>query len=1372
MAGESVKGLSLAQIRELAAKKKKQADENSSSNQTIKRQLSKDGQYPLSSFEEGFYYYEKLSANKSSATNPYPVIIEFQDDIQQEFLKPAVNALIQKHDILRTTFHEESGGRLYQYVHNDLPAAVYIKDISALDESEKEQFVSGYVKNQIETTSFDLARGPLVRIDFVIMSAHKLAILPDLHHIISDGWSMSLLVKGFIENYLMLSNGRPPTGKLPGSLEYHDYAQMESQRRAEGGYKEGLDYWIARLDGVEGTLNFPLDIPRSRESDWTCGAVSIPMPSTMAEGISYYCKQQHVTQFHVLLSVWTLLMAQYSGQDDIVIGAPFANRGQPQTQDMIGIFMNVLPLRNSIDKDCSFSTFTRQVYQSVTEATQYEYVPYQIILDNIQVERTASMVPLFQSMMTYQVFPHYSQNQYFKYHPHKVDSGIARNDLNIWIENNAEDEGYTLTLYYRTSLFKKESIQQILDNFCSYTEQLLKQPDQALKDVSILDSENINKTWESSLATPLIIQHTVLDEFKRAVLDSPEAIAIHDSQTAYTYQELDRRSSRLAGYLSGLSLRAGDNIGVFLPKGVESIVSILAIWKLGACYVPIDIKSDEARIHHIINDAKIRSLVFKGTKQETRALPNVDVQVDLDLLDDISEFSTPLFSTLLSSQAYIIYTSGTTGVPKGVVVTHEQLSHYITAVRPKLDLPACASYAMMTSFTTDLAHTVLFSALSNAGSLWIIDDSLLSDPTSLLEEFRRQKVDCMKITPSLMHALLVDETHVDIIPSSVLVIGGESCPSSLASHIQKLRPACRIINHYGPTETTVGVSTHLYSSEHDSDAATLPIGQPLFGSHLVVVDDHLRPLPDGIPGQLCVVGTQTARYQSEQGLSGFNSHPLDASRRLYLTGDRCRKNSQGEFEFLGRNDRQVKIRGFRVDLAEVEVILKTIFTQANVVVFTTQDDQRRNYLTACIAGEYSQQNQQRLQAVADARLVHFMRPSSWIWLEEMPYTASGKIDVNKLKQEASVFSQKETASPDTQTEKQLADLYVQVLNKGEPDVTDDFMALGGDSLIALDIVVKLNALFGTNITVGYFFEKGSIRNLARAIDLREESMGLFGSSSLPILNAAKESAERPWLMVHPAGGNILCYQPMIKGLGTDTPLYGVQVSDFTQVHDYDKSIRTLAAHYLEQFPDIETLSHWVIGGWSLGATIAVEIGRQIGEQVGRYPDLVVLDQPAPAVQGDIGRDLSTTERMAYFAYKIGLFTGHDFNISGEALEAMTEIERSALFLRYFKQAGLVPESVTSEQFTSFLQILMDHIAASDQYELDHYPGNIIVAEAEQLLPGRYHLDQPGLGWQRLTPKALKVVKVDATHISMMKEEVLTSLTAELRDQTRELCNDD
>ncbi|QIJ86175.1 amino acid adenylation domain-containing protein [Vibrio coralliilyticus OCN008] len=1347
--------MGLEELKRLAREKKQQKaqlmEESRSSTTEPKRKI-----FPLTNAQKSIWTLDQFLEDNKAYNNPLAITCHIDHEFEPDRVERALTKMVNNHDIFRTTIRVVDGEPC-QCIDNQPSFDFGFDDITAMPEADKNQWVMRVAREE-GRKNFDLTNGPLFRWRMAKTQPGEYIIMLTFHHIISDGWTVSLCFKEFMSTYFGQA--------IDHAAQFTDYALKESRWLEEGEYEQGLNYWRDKLSGVQGVLELATDHPRPDTLNFEGSYVSHPLDADFCHQLQSCAAKQGATTFHLMLAAYQLLLHKYSSQNDIVIGVPFANRSDAQTQEMMGLFMNTLPLRFNLNDDLPLSAVIEAAKTESEEAIAYQNVPFNRILDVVDYSRDARVNPLYQAVLTYQVYPHSRTNTLFSYSPLKVDYGVSKLDLNLWIEEDGD--GLLCTFNYSTALFERTTVQRMLRDLHTILTALVEHPQQSIQALSLVTEDERQSLLKTCLPTEASQALPVHQQFEQQALACPEDVAVRCEGRTLSYAALNEHANQLAAQLASQGMSHGEPVAILMEKSEHSVVAILAILKAGGCYLPIDINLPESKIGFILNDAKVKRVLLVG--EVPIALKALVTQSSLNWVDILNTETSNTSSTrtnrpdnLGDGPAYIIYTSGSTGAPKGVCVHHSQLSHYCRAIAPVLEQTHRARYGLMSSFSTDLAHTMLFPALVGQGELEIVTNGLLESPEQLANYLKDKPLDCMKITPTHLSALLNAPNAQHLLPEQTLVLGGERLPVSLIEKVKALKPSCQIVNHYGPTECTVGVTTlTIPDNIADLGYQVAPIGQALDGSHVLVLDAHQQLLPAGVPGEICIGGAQLASGYlglDEQTQRHFVPHPYLPGERLYRTGDKGRLLADGNLEYLGRLDRQVKVRGYRVELAEIEQALGQIANVERAAIVQQHTADTNRLVAYVVAGETG--DQEGIKAELRLLLPAYMQPEVWMWLDSMPITASGKINYQVLPEAKRNTQTSASALPNNQTQARLLTLFQQALNTQQVGIDDEFFNLGGNSISALKLLIEVNKAFSTTLTLGQILENSSIARLGKLIE--QVSGSAEYGSSIVMLNQGNPKQKPTLLLIHPAGGNVLCYDELVKGLGIEYPVYGVQVADFQGLAEYNRQVSTLAEHYVKQLGELTERSNLVIGGWSLGGTIAFEMACQVQALTGNQPKVLVFDQPAPQVNVDNSATMAEHERLAYFAHKVELFTGTSFDTSGPQLAKMSQAERTQVFLTGFRKANLVPDNISAEDFQYFLAILQAHMNSTDEYQGQRYSGPVVVAEAEEILTGRTRLKESGLGWQAYSEQPLIVLPAKGDHISMMNAPHIGDLASRLQE---------
>jgi amino acid adenylation domain-containing protein/non-ribosomal peptide synthase protein (TIGR01720 family) len=1066
------------------------------------RPTPRDGPIPLSFAQQRLWFLDQLQPG--TATYNLPSALKLEGTVEVEALRGALHALVRRHEALRTTFvvHE---GEPTQHVHAELPLELPVVDLSALSEAEREEAARRLAHEEAQRP-FDLARGPLMRARLVCLTPGRHLLLVTLHHIISDGWSSAILVRE-LGAYYHERTGGPPSRLAPLPVQYADYAVWQRQWLQGDVLEQELDWWREQLAGASAALELPTDRPRPAVRTHQGAMLPVTLPRSVSEAVKALAQRERATPFMVLLAAWQLLLARYSGQDDVCVGSPIAGRTRSETEGLIGFFVNTLVLRARLGGNPPFLQLLAQVREVTLGAYAHQEVPFEKLVQELQPERDPSRTPLFQVMFILQNAP-VSSLSLPGLRMEATGSGggsTAKFDLTLSLSESAE--GLTGVLEFDTGLFEQATVERLLGHLRILLEGLLAQPGQPVFSLPLLDAAERRKLlvdWTDAGATDAmdVCLHTL---FEQQATRTPDAMALVAGTGALTYRELDQRANHLAHRLRGLGVGPEVRVGICAERSAPLLVSLLGILKAGGAYVPLDPAYPRQRLAVMLEDA--RPLVLVGQRRLLDSLPPCDAaRVELDTALAQERTHGPRSGATAEHLAYVLYTSGSTGRPKGVALEHRSAVAFLCWAAQAFSQAELAGVLASTSINFDLSVFELFAPLSVGGAVVLAQNAL-----ELPELPAASRVTLINTVPSAMTELV----RARALPASVLTVNlaGEPLPGALVKAIHQSAPHVeRVNNLYGPTEDT----TYSTWAQAPRDGSEPAIGRPLTGTRAYVLDALLQPVPVGVPGELYLAGAGLARgYFGRPELTAerfvpdaFNPEP---GARMYRTGDRVRWAEDGSLRYCGRIDQQVKVRGFRIELGEVEVALRQHGQVREAIAVVREDTPGDKRLVAYVVapGAGSASLKEGLRRTLPA----YMVPSALVLLDSLPLTPNGKVDRRALPAPEAAHSEgRQYRAPRTETEQRLARLWTEVLGAARPGLDDDFFELGGHSLLAIQVVSRIRATFGVALPLGTLFEHRNIEALARAL----EHPGTAGSvpkrpSSLGRVTGPTSTAQRRWL---------------------------------------------------------------------------------------------------------------------------------------------------------------------------------------------------------------------------------------------------------------------
>jgi len=1320
-----------------------------------------EGRYPLSSAQERMWFLAQLSPDSTVLNNPGALRARSRVPLDLEVLGRSVAQVALDNEILRSTFHGD-GGRPWQVVHKELPPAYSWTDLSDLDPREREVEVDRLALAE-GCQDFDLTSGPLFAFKVLRLDELEYVLLITTHHIISDGWTNAMLAPEIATVYgtLLGSGGAGPASPSGRGVQYVDFVHWERRWLQGEQATAQLAYWKGRLVG-DAPLDLPTDRRRPARMSHRGSLETLRLDSTLAARLRDFAKDERVSLFHLLNAAFSALLHRYSGAEVVTLGTQTANRNRREFQKVMGLFASTVVLRCDVDPALPFRRHLTQVSEMCKEALRRQELPFERLIEALKPRRTMDRHPLFQVMHVHQNVPSLYQAPDMEIEVLKIDYGTSKFDLNLWTEEIGDE--LALTLHYDNALFEPQTARRWLRHYQGLLETVLECPETALEDILVAEGDRPSGV-EVHAANALAASDGVFHElFEAQAARSPEAPAVEALDGSLSYAELNEGANRLARHLQALGVEPEDPVGVLLDRTTRAMTAILAVMKAGGAYVPLDPGTPGPRMDAKLRACKARILLTESSL--AHLTESLEASVETVDLDQIAEVVDRLESGDLSRRgpgpdglAYIVFTSGTTGDPKGVCVEHRNLVAYVQGVRSRMGLEPGARFATVTSLAADLGHTMLFPPLCDGGCVVLVPEELITDAPGLAEHLATQPVNCLKTVPSHLAAMLASDRAADLLPSDLLVLGGEECTPDLVERVRSLSPGLRVMNHYGPSEGTVGVLTYEVPPREQAGASRVPLGFPFPGCRIELLDGRGRRVVTGMPGEIHVGGATLARgYQAAPEMTSerFIEDPLTPGERLYRTGDRAVRRDDGAMVFLGRRDRQVKIRGFRVELDEVEWTLSEHpgVAEAAVPVPASSAETLTAYVSLEPGASPSAEDIRRYVA---ARLPGYGVPGRLGIVDEIPLTANGKIDYHALKGvDTSARDVRATLPRDTM-ELRLAEIWRELLDVESVGIDDDFFELGGHSLLAVRVMAAIHDEFACRLPLAVLFEHGTVRRLTEVIS---SGGPVRAESPLVLLRPATGA---PCVFVHPAGGNVLCYQDLARELGSERPFWALQAGsshDDGPEHDIDE----MAGRYLEAVLTAPHSGLPTFGGWSMGALVALEVARGYAHARGDLPTVVVLDQLAPGRTELLeAQDESDVARLSTFAAKVSELVGENLDLDPQILESASEGERTSLFLEAFKRHQLAPETTREEDFQSFLDLMLSHNRMTMAHTSDPYEGRIVVVRAAGEGKGEADDRAPDLGWQALSLGGLDIVSVPGSHVSMMRPPHVSVVAARLRD---------
>ncbi|HBO5708612.1 TPA: amino acid adenylation domain-containing protein [Pseudomonas aeruginosa] len=1146
-----------------------------------------------------------------SAAYHIPSALRLRGRLDVDALQRSFDSLVARHETLRTRFRLE-GGRSYQQVQPAVSVSI-----------EREQFGEEGLIERIQAIvvqPFDLERGPLLRVNLLQLAEDDHVLVLVQHHIVSDGWSMQVMVEELVQLYAAYSQGLDVV--LPAlPIQYADYALWQRSWMEAGEKERQLAYWTGLLGGEQPVLELPFDRPRPARQSHRGAQLGFELPRELVEAVRALAQREGASSFMLLLASFQALLYRYSGQADIRVGVPIANRNRVETERLIGFFVNTQVLKADLDGRMGFDELLAQARQRALEAQAHQDLPFEQLVEALQPERNASHNPLFQVLFNHQseirsVTPEV-QLEDLRLEGLAWDGQTAQFDLTLDIQE--DENGIWASFDYATDLFDASTVERLAGHWRNLLRGIVANPRQRLGELPLLDAPERRQTlseWNPA-QRECAVQGTLQQRFEEQARQRPQAVALILDEQRLSYGELNARANRLAHCLIARGVGADVPVGLALERSLDMLVGLLAILKAGGAYLPLDPAAPEERLAHILDDSGVRLLLTQGHLLEH--LPRqagVEVlAIDGLVLDGYAE-SDPLTTLSADNLAYVIYTSGSTGKPKGTLLTHRNALRLFSATEAWFGFDERDVWTLFHSYAFDFSVWEIFGALLYGGRLVIVPQWVSRSPEDFYRLLCREGVTVLNQTPSAFKQLMAMACSADMATQQpalrYVIFGGE------ALDLQSLRPwfqrfgdrQPQLVNMYGITETTVHVTYRPVSEADLKGGLVSPIGGTIPDLSWYILDRDLNPVPRGAVGELYIGRAGLARgYLRRPGLSATrfvpNPFPGGAGERLYRTGDLARFQADGNIEYIGRIDHQVKVRGFRIELGEIEAALAGLAGVRDAVVLAHDGVggmQLVGYVVADSA-EDAERLRESLRESLKRHLPDYMVPAHLMLLERMPLTVNGKLDRQALPQPDASLSQQAYRAPGSELEQRIAAIWAEILGVERVGLDDNFFELGGHSLLLLMLKERIGDTCQATLSISQLMTHASVAEQAACIE------GQARESLLVPLNGRREGS--PLFMFHPSFGSVHCYKTLAMALRDRHPVKGVVCRALLgagrEVPEWDDMVAEYAEQLLQEHPE----GVFNLAGWSLGGNLAMDVAARL-EQRGRQVAFVGwIDAPAP-----------------------------------------------------------------------------------------------------------------------------------------------------------------
>ncbi len=1158
------------------------------------------GPLPLSWAQQRLWFLDQLDKSASHAYH-MPAALRLHGSLDVPALRATLDRLVLRHEALRTRIGLRDGAPV-QRIDPPGPFALLEHDLSGLDDAA--QLVEATRLALEETLApFDLERGPLIRASLLRLAPDCHQLLFTQHHIVSDGWSVGIVLREVSALYAAFSRGLPdPLAPLP--LQYADYAAWQRGWLRGAELERQLGFWKQHLGGAPALLELPLDHPRPAVQGYAGASVVHILPAPLAASLRALGQRHGGTMFMTLLAAWSALLARLSGQDDLVVGTPVANRQRSELEGLVGFFVNTLALRITLDENETGAALLARAKAATLAACSHQDLPFEQVVEALRPRRSMAHHPLFQVMLSVDNTPRSGAVALpgLRVEPLTQSAATTQFDLAL----NVHDDGRVLECawHYASALFEPATVRGWSRHFEILLAALAADPSLPVAALPVLDTSQRAELLALARGAglpgaPPALMHVL---FERQAARTPHAVALRDEGGEVSYAETNRRANLLARRLLATVARPDTRVAIYAERSVEMVIGLLAILKSGAAYVPLDPSYPLDRLAYMLEDSAPAAVLA----QPALAARLPPLRVPLLLLEaaaEAGEASNPEPAALgltPAHLAYVIYTSGSTGKPKGAMNQHDGSVSHLLWARDYFALAGHDRVLQKTPVGFDVSVWEIFLPLLSGVTLVMARARGHTDPAYVCAAIAQHRITVAHFVPSML-ALFLDQPEAAACRSLRMVVcSGEVLPPALYRRLAQVLPGVALHNLYGPTETAV----HMTAWECTPEAARrVSIGQPIPGSAVYVVDALGRLLPRGATGELYIGGTVVGRgylhrprLTAERYLPDPYAAEGERDARLYRSGDIGRWLPGGGLEYLGRNDFQVKLRGLRIELGEIEAGLRACEGVRDALVLARADGGEQRLVAYLLGDEDGTQVAAfALRAALSAGLPEYMVPALYVWLPAWPLTPSGKLDRLALPAPGHADLDLEAyEAPRGATETALSLLWQELLGVEAVGRRDDFFALGGHSMLAMRLHARVRAEWGGALALRDIVASPQLHAMAAAIDGR----GRAGLSILVPLRAEGDGA--PLFLVHSGGGEVNYGRDLLPWLPPRLPLYGLAASGHQQGETLPDSVEAMARAYVEAMCDVQPRGPYRIAGWSAGGTIACDMTRQLeqrGEQV-------------------------------------------------------------------------------------------------------------------------------------------------------------------------------
>jgi len=1318
--------------------------------------------HPASHGQRGLWFLHRANPSGSAYNVAFSARVRSRLDLPA--MRRSFQALIDRHPSLRTTFSDESGD-LVQRVHGFLPVSFAVHERLTAD--------LGTLRKEVHHTSlvpFDLEKGPLMRVDLFTRTTDDHILLCTIHHIAADGWSLFLLLQDLGQIYPAEREGRAAVPARPAqTILGHARWQEVMLASAEGRAHEV--YWLSKLAGAPNSLSMPTDRPRSASVAEHGASLSIDLGRELSDAVRAFAAAEGTTPFVVLLTAYQMLLYRYTGQPEVVVGSPSYGRDHAEFANVVGYLINTIPLKAAFADELTVRELLARTRDTVLEGIQHQDYPFSLIVEKLHPDRDTCRPPVFQTLFSLQKFQEVAGLEDLINNPDsqmRVEFGgltleafpIPQLEGQFELAMELAEKGavYDGVIKYDSALFDVSTMRRLSSHYTTLLRSMVASPKTDISQLPLLTSEERKDLVAGLNVTERLYprEQTVVELFDQQSARRPSAEALRFEGASLSYAELHVRSTRLARHLLSFGIGAESLVGLCLERGLDLVISILAILKAGAAYVPLDPAFPAERLRYMAEDSGAKILItqralaersFSGLDLECVYLDEDQAQINHQSNESLPPLAGP------SNRAYVLYTSGSTGRPKGVEIEHRALTNFLCSMAREPGLTQNEVLLAVTTLGFDIAGLELFLPLVSGARIELASRETAMDGVALARTLSNSGATVMQATPATWRMLFDSGWRGD--RSLKVLCGGEAMDRELAARL--VSSCASVWNMYGPTETTIWSSL----ARIESDEVT--IGRPIANTRMYVLDNHREPVPRGVVGELWIAGDGVARgYLNRPELTAerFVADPFRPGERMYRTGDLARHLADGRLECLGRIDNQVKIRGYRIELGEIETVLHTHpQVQGCVVAARSENESDARLIAYVVPGSAERPSTEELRTYLQTLLPDYMIPSGFVFLDAIPLTPNGKLDRNALSTlENNLPDQKaEYVAPRNEVEERMAEIWADVLGVKKVGVFDHFFELGGHSLSATRLLAWLKAAFEIDLPLRSLFIDPTIAGLSKHIVYDPSTQRYRYLDQIPrfkrLVPVQPKGSRIPLFLVAgfwDAEDTMRTLSGFIPHLGLDQPLYGFQPRWVEGNAERYSGVEEAASEFLAELLSVQPNGPYQLGGDCVGGVIAMAMADELMRRGEKVQLLVLLDTHKPSWIRSLVMGLSVSWR-----HHVQPRTKHIMEVIDQIMTARHHVRRQLVRdLARRKIHGDKAKPTVEVERDRLHRLRLDYIRTMYRHRLKNYPGKVTLIINEK----QYKFDK-SLGWGGIASGGIDTLATPGDHLTRFhhREEIAQRL---------------